>query len=364
MMLNALADAGGEVHYIAVEPYPISHPKIVPHLLWSPFSKKEGILFWAYFISTVPIFSFIIALRCKVDIVSVFGGLYAFLAAPLKFLRKPVITFARSDEHEINLLQRRSFLTMFWEDLFVGIGFKVSDRIITVSDFLKETLLRRYRIDLSGVSVLKNHVRAVSVDPLAREAGRRRFGFGSGDFVIVTVSVLNPEKNIDVLIRAVGGLDAPATLLIVGDGPERSRLEKLASQTEGPARILFLGWQNHVSEYLSSADLFVFPSKYEGCSNALLEALAHGVPCLASRIPQNREIFSSERLLFDPDGPEELTQKISQIVTDRRSLAEVNELSAQSVKPFVFDWDQAVVSLHEEVLGQGKDDVSAAALAR
>ena len=74
-MLIALANAGGEVHYICVELYPISHPKIVPHILWTPFSGKDGIFFWIYFISVVPFYSFFIGCRLKIDIVSVFGGL-------------------------------------------------------------------------------------------------------------------------------------------------------------------------------------------------------------------------------------------------------------------------------------------------
>lgn len=357
MMLNALADAGGEVHYIAVEPYPISHAKIISHILWTPFSNKEGIFFWIYFISVAPFYSFFIGLRFKVDIVSVFGGLYAFLAFPLKLRRTPLITFARSDVHEINRLQRRSPRLMFWEDLLVGIGFKLSSRIVTVNDFLKETFSKRYRIDRSRIGVLRNHIRTVSTDARMREASRRRLGISSGEFIIVTTAVLNPEKNIEVLIRAAGLLDLPATLFIIGDGPERSTLERLASQKGGSTKILFLGWQDQVAGFLSAADLFVFPSKYEGCSNALLEALAHGVPCLGSRIPQNKEILCSENLLFDPDHPEELAQKIAKVASDRRFLEVVNNLSAESVKRFTFDWDQSVIALHKEMLSLGRDRV-------
>jgi glycosyltransferase involved in cell wall biosynthesis len=355
MMLKALADAGGEVHYIAVEPYPISHPRIVPHILWVPFSKREGLLFWIYFILTVPFYSLLIGLRSKIDIVSVFGGLYSFLAFPLKLGGTPIITFARSDVREINRLQRRSPLLMFFEDILVGIGFKRSDRVITVSDFLRETLSTRYRIHSKKIGVLKNHITYAPTDALTREACRRRLGFGTGNFIVVTLAVLNPEKNIEVLIRAGGALEMPATILIVGEGPERLKLERVASQAAGSTRVIFAGWQDPVSDYLSAADLCVFPSRYEGCSNALLEALAHGVACLGSRIPQNREVLCSESLLFDPDDPEELAKKISRISTDGGYLEEVRTLSEQSAKPFLFDWDDAVVVLHQEVLSLSND---------
>lgn len=361
MMLKALADAGGEVHYIAVEPYPISHPRIIPHILSVPFSKKGRLLFWIYFILTVPFYSLLIGLRSKIDIVSVFGGLYSFLAFPLKLGGTPIITFARSDVREINRLQRRYPLLMFFEDILVGIGFKRSDRVITVSDFLRETLSARYRIHPEKIGVLKNHITYAPTDAFTRETCRRRLGFGTGNFIIVTLAVLNPEKNIEVLIRAGGALEMPATILIVGEGPERLKLERVASQAAGSTRVIFAGWQDHVSDYLSVADLFVFPSRYEGCSNALLEALAHGVPCLGSRIPQNREVLCSEDLLFDPDDPEELARKISSIMTEDGSSEEVKILSEKSSKAFIFDWNHAVVALHEEVLNLGKDRVDVGA---
>lgn len=354
-MLTALADAGGEVHYIAVEPYPISHPRIIPHILWAPFSKKEGLLFWIYFILTAPVYSLLIGLRSKIDIVSVFGGLYSFLAFPLKLGGTPVITFARSDVREINRLQRRSRLLMFWEDVLVGVGLKLSDRVVTVSDFLKEVLSARYRIHSERICVLKNHITYTPTDAFTREACRRRLGFGTGNFIIVTLAVLNPEKNIEVLIRAGGALDRPATLLIVGEGPERLKLERIASEAAGSTRVIFTGWQDRASDYLSAADLFVFPSRYEGCSNALLEALAHGVACLGSHIPPNREILCSDRLLFGPDDPEGLAKKISRISADSGFFEEVRALSEQSAKAFLFDWDHAVVVLHQEVLSHRRD---------
>lgn len=100
MMLKALADAGGEVHYIAVEPYPISHNKVIPHLLWTPFHQTEGVFFWIYFIATAPFYALWIGYRFKVDIVSVFGAVYGFLALLLKGLfGKPILTFVRSDPY-------------------------------------------------------------------------------------------------------------------------------------------------------------------------------------------------------------------------------------------------------------------------
>lgn len=363
-MLNALAAAGGEVHYIAVEPYPVSHPRIIPHILWTPFPKKEGLPFWIYFILTAPIYSFFVGFRFRIDLVSLFGGFYSSLAFPLKLWKTPIITFVRSDIREIGRLQQRSPLLVFLEDLFIGVGLKLSDRIITVSDFLKETISTRYRIHSEKIGVLKNHIRMISTDPSKRDVCCQRLGFGTGKFIIVTLAVLNPEKNIDVLIRAGGALEIPATILIVGEGAERAKLQRLASRTAGPTRVIFTGWQEHVSEYLSAADLFVFPSRYEGCSNALLEALAHGIPCLGSCIPPNREVLRSESLLFDPDDPEALAQKISRIATDDRFLEEIKVSSEQAAKLFRFDWDRAVVALHEEILSLRRDrvDVGAASI--
>lgn len=351
-LFHAWVEEGGEVHYIGVEPYPISHPRIIPHILWTPFSKNEGLLFWTYFILVAPFYSLYLGYRFKADIISVFGGFYGFTAIITKMLlKKPMITFIRSDVREAGQILRRPPLLLLLEEFIVSLGFRLSDRLVTVNQHLKEVIAARHQIDPNTIHVLRNHIRHLPHHALPKEICREKLGLKSTDFVVVTMSVLDSQKNVEVLIRAGGLLYRSATFLIVGDGPERVRLEELARGLKGNVEFVFAGWQEDVSIILSAADLFVLPSKQEGCSNALLEALAHGLPCLGSDIPAIREVLHSEQLLFAPNEAEKLAEKISQAVTDRHFLDEVKRISEASRKRFIFDWDKAVIHLHAEMFG-------------
>lgn len=350
MMFNALTDAGGEVHYIAVEPYPISHAKVIPHLLWTPFHRTEGVFFWIYFIATAPFYALWIGYRFKVDIVSVFGAVYGFLALLLKgLLGKPILTFVRSDPYEVNRLLRRPPFLLLLEDLLARIGLKYSDRIITVNDRLRESTSSRYRIGPEKISVLTNHIQSRPERFLPIDLCRKELGLNSEDFVVITASVLDQRKNVEILIRSGAFLTAPAVFLIVGDGPEKRRLQQLAEEANGKARFVFSGWQRDLSPFFGAADLFVTTSQHEGCSNSLLEALAWDLPCLASDLPEIREVLPFERLLFRPNDAAALAEKISRAVLDQASLEQMRKACAEAREKLRFDWDKAVIHLHEAV---------------
>ncbi|MFQ5728883.1 MAG: glycosyltransferase, partial [Waddliaceae bacterium] len=161
MMFDALAGAGAEVHYIAVEAYPISNPRIVPHLLWDPFNKKDGILFWAYFFLISPFYIFIIARREKIDMVSVFGAVYGFSAIFLKILlQTPILIFVRADTVAIAQTLGHPQWRLSLEAQIVSIALRLSDRIIAVNHPLKKILSKRIKIDPDKISVLHNNIEA------------------------------------------------------------------------------------------------------------------------------------------------------------------------------------------------------------
>lgn len=129
---------------------------------------------------------------------------------------------------------------------------------------------------------------------------RERLGVSSDRFVVAFVGRLHPVKDVDTLLEAaarVAGMD----LVIVGDGPERGRLEAKARRLGG--RVRFHGSSAHVADVLRAADAFALSSHGEGMSNALLEAMACGLPCLASRsVGGARELLSGGRGLLLADG--------------------------------------------------------------
>ena len=114
----------------------------------------------------------------------------------------------------------------------------------------------------------------------------------------VFVGRLAPEKGLDVLLAAwpiVRARWPEATLELVGDGPERSALEARASALGLGEAIRFAGVAPDVTPHLRAADLFVLPSIEEGMSIALLEAMAIGMPLIASSIPGNRRLIGDRK---------------------------------------------------------------------
>jgi glycosyltransferase involved in cell wall biosynthesis len=135
--------------------------------------------------------------------------------------------------------------------------------------------------------------------------------------VALYVGRLDAEKGVDGLIRAWRTVHTRvdnATLLIVGHGPEQRRLEHLLREHPlSAASVQLRGAVRDVRPYLQAADLFILPSRSEGISIALLEALAAGLPVVATEVGGNREVLggSDVGVLVPPNDPEHLASAIS-----------------------------------------------------
>jgi N-acetylgalactosamine-N,N'-diacetylbacillosaminyl-diphospho-undecaprenol 4-alpha-N-acetylgalactosaminyltransferase len=99
----------------------------------------------------------------------------------------------------------------------------------------------------------------------------------------VGVGRLHRQKGFDVLIRAFATSGAAGTLVLVGDGTERDSLRRTAEGAGVADRVVFTGFLRNPHAVLARADVFVLPSRYEGFPNALVEAMALGRPCIATR---------------------------------------------------------------------------------
>lgn len=182
-----------------------------------------------------------------------------------------------------------------------------ADAFIANSTELREELIRAgfpaERIVRVPNGVDLNHFRP---DPVGRSPeGRRRLGLPAGP-LLAFAGRLDPQKGLHTLLAAVQPLlagDGETRLLVMGDGPQRPELEQAVRRASLSARILFRGLVRDVAPYLRACDIFVFPSVGEGMPNALLEALASGLPCVASAIGGCTDIVTDgETGLLVPPG--------------------------------------------------------------
>jgi len=137
---------------------------------------------------------------------------------------------------------------------------------------------------------------------------------------------------------------------VIGDGPERKNLEKFARQHDLAGAVSFEGWlpRSDVAAAYRSATVLVQLSSYEGMSNTILEALASGLPVVASRIPENRELIEphANGLLFGPD--EEASKIAAEVVRLYKNPELWNRMSnhaRQQIKA-KYSWDR-VAEMYE-----------------
>ena len=144
------------------------------------------------------------------------------------------------------------------------------------------------------IRVIYNGLKDWQPSSLDRAAARRRLDLPGNAFVVAAVGRIDPQKNYPVLIDAMSELPGNVVLAIAGDGSERNAVEARIAAKGLLERVRLLGNipRGEVPHLLKSADLFVQPSLFEGQSNALLEALAAGLPCLVSDAPEQAETIS------------------------------------------------------------------------
>jgi glycosyltransferase involved in cell wall biosynthesis len=151
---------------------------------------------------------------------------------------------------------------------------------------------------------------------------------------IVYTGRLHADKGLNDLADAVAihhREGRPLSLCLVGDGPERDSLVRRAERAGIRDLLVLPGAVPSVEPYLRAADLFVLPSYQEGLSVSLLEALAIGMPCLASDIPANRELVPKEMMpLFSIRDPKAMATAIrEQLDAPKPGLAEQRKLIAE-----------------------------------
>ena len=181
---------------------------------------------------------------------------------------------------------------------FRRVAFELADRVLSVSNQLRDLHARRTGFPAGKIAVIHNGVdsRRFFPDPEARARVRRELGIPPDDFCIGSVGNLTPVKDHLTLLQAFDRAAAVSSgwrLLLFGEGPERSKLEAFAdAHPAWRERVSFMGSSNRVAEMLNAMDAYVLPSISEGISNSLLEAMATGLPVIATATGGNPEVIT------------------------------------------------------------------------
>lgn len=179
-----------------------------------------------------------------------------------------------------------------------------------------------------------------------------RFACDPEAAVIVAVGRLVPGKAFDLLLQAFADIAAEFPgwrLVIAGDGPERNRLSSLARAQGIHDRVTLAGWIAEPGEVLASASLFVMSSRYEGFPNALLEAMACGLPVISTAYAGSAELIRDgiDGVLVQVDSRADLAQAMRRVIKDRDLRARLANNASAAARRYSLDsviekWDALI----------------------
>jgi L-malate glycosyltransferase len=234
-------------------------------------------------------------------------------------------------------------------------------KLLRISDHLVDAVvancqwMARYLVEEEHVP---EHKVRLCYNAMDLERYRRREGPPSTNVpTIGTVCALRPEKGVDALIRAFALVHhAGARLVIVGSGPEEGRLRSLCAQLGLEQACHFEPATTDVAEWLNRIDIFVLPSRFEGLSNSLLEAMACGCCPVASRVGGNPELIEhgENGLLFQVDDSAELARYLMELLTDEpcRKRMAAAALAKVSTEFTPENFIRAMQGIYESVLSE------------
>jgi len=263
--------------------------------------------------------------------------------------------------------------------------------LTTLSEHEKEICLNLALSKKENTVVIHNgiDIEKFSVTNDERKTEREKMGFEEDDIVLLSIGRLSSEKGHSVLIDAFGQIQKALgtrqegredigehrtsnsikkrlCLIIVGDGPERENLEKQAIELQLSMNsnqlvvgascgdlwsdVIFAGHCDEVKKYFAMSDIFILPSFYEGFGIVVLEAMAAGLPVIASRVGGLPEIISDgvDGILVSPSDPDLLYSSISELVESEEKIQCFANSGKENVKNFsVKKMQEAYLKLYE-----------------
>jgi glycosyltransferase involved in cell wall biosynthesis len=258
--------------------------------------------------------------RSEYDLIQAYGIVDSGPAAAIagRALKKPVIARALcgGEFGDVAKLQR-GYLPRLRRQLLMKVT-----RYVALSEQIGSELLG-LGLDGRQVVAIPNGVDVSVFYPWVedRRALRRGLGFSGEDKMVMFVGRLAPQKRVDLLIvafRQIRDRLPEARLVLVGDGPLRSELEQLVVRLGLERSVIFAGNRLDVAAYMQVSDVFVLPSEAEGMSNAVLEAMACGLPVLVSDCAGNRELVTDglNGMVFPRGSENALAKKIETLLLD------------------------------------------------
>lgn len=213
---------------------------------------------------------------------------------------------------------------------------RYTDALITINQEDYELAKRKMKLRNGGkvyyVPGVGIDVKKFSETTVDRCTKRRELGIPEDAVLLLSVGELNHNKNHETVIRAIA--DMNVYYIIAGKGDLQPHLKKLIDTLGLADRVKLLGFRGDVKELYEAADIFVFPSFREGLSVSVMEAMASGLPCVASKIRGNTDLLEKTEggFLCDPHNAADFAEKLNLLAASaelREKMGRTNRMTIQ-----------------------------------
>ncbi|HEV2324808.1 MAG TPA: N-acetyl-alpha-D-glucosaminyl L-malate synthase BshA [Terracidiphilus sp.] len=213
-----------------------------------------------------------------------------------------------------------------------------SDGVTSISNYLREKTIADFGVD-RPIEVITNFVNCDVYAPVTEEEERARARSNLAkpdEALLMHLSNFRPVKRVVDVVKIFASVarEAPAQLVLIGDGPDRSAAEWLAHDLGIHTRVHFLGKQERVNELLPLADLLLMPSQLESFGLAALEAMACKVPSIATRVGGVPELIDDgvTGLLFAPGEVDAMARGALELLNNRERLRTMRDAARREAQ--------------------------------
>jgi len=211
-----------------------------------------------------------------------------------------------------------------------------SNQVIGMSSDIVQRARQYYKIT-RDITVIPHAIKK----PVFETVSRAQLGFSQNEVLLVTIGRLVPRKRVPDLFQALSRIDRKARLVIVGDGPERQKLEGLSASLGVSERVTFMGYVDERTKLraLRAADLYVATPQHEGFGLVFLEAMAAGLPIVSYNNGGQVDFLEEGKTgyLVDVGDTDTLARRIGQLCEDRQTRKSMGEFNLQAVQKYLIE---------------------------